>query len=87
MTTKHALARELLAYMDSENAMFLRCRQSIAASGEPLLQAAQASGAVRADARFMDIVRMVGGIANIPNAEPGQVDRILEVALDGLRPR
>ena len=30
---------------------------------------------------------MVGGIATIANAEPGQVDRILAVALDGLRPQ
>ena len=56
-------------------------------AGEPLLAAAQASGEVRDDVQFMDMVRMVGGIATIPNAEPGQVDRILAVALDGLRPR
>lgn len=87
VTTKHALAGELMAYMDGQAPMFLRCRQSIAAAGEPLLTAAQHAGAVRGDARFMDVVRMVGGIANIPNAEPGQVDRILEVALDGLRVR
>ena len=36
---------------------------------------------------FMDVMRMIGGIATIPNAEPGQVDRILAVALDGLRAR
>jgi hypothetical protein len=35
----------------------------------------------------MDVVRMVGGIATMANAEPDQVDRILDVALDGLRSR
>ena len=53
----------------------------------PLLEAAQASGDVRPDVQFMDVVRMVGGIATIPNPEPGQVERILAVALDGLRAR
>ena len=28
---------------------------------------------------------MVGGIAAIRSADPGQIDRILDVALDGLR--
>ena len=58
-----------------------------AAAGEPLLEAAQRAGVVREDVHFMDVVRMVGGIATIPHAEPGQVDRILAVALDGLRRR
>ncbi len=84
-TTKKALAGELMAYMDEGSAMFLQCRHAIKDAGTPLLEAAQRSGDVRPDVRFMDVVRMIGGIATIPNAEPGQVDRILAVALDGLR--
>jgi AcrR family transcriptional regulator len=86
-TTKTALAGELMAYMDEGSEMFLQCRHAIKAAGTPLLEAAQRSGDVRADVRFMDVVRMIGGIATIPNAEPGQVDRILAVAFDGLRAR
>jgi AcrR family transcriptional regulator len=86
-TTKTALAGELMAYMEEGSEVFLHCRHAIKASGAPLLEAAQRSGDVRPDVRFMDMVRMVGGIATIHNAEPGQVDRILEVALDGLRAR
>lgn len=86
-TTKKALAAELMAYMDGDDAVFKHCRQAIRTAGEPLLEAARSAEAVRPDLEFMDVVRMVGGIATIPNAEPGQVDRILEVALDGLRPR
>jgi AcrR family transcriptional regulator len=85
--TKKALAGELMAYMDEGSEMFLQCRHAIKAAGEPLLEAAQRSGDVRPDVRFMDVVRMIGGIATIPNAEPGQVDRIIAVALDGLRAR
>jgi len=86
-TTKKALAAELMAYMDHDALVFAHCRGQIVAAGTPLLEAAQRAGAVRPDAVFIDVVRMVGGIATIPNAEPGQVDRILDVALDGLRPR
>ena len=86
-TTKKALASELMAYMDEGSEVFLQCRHAIKAAGTPLLEAAQRSGDVRTDVRFMDVVRMVGGIATMANAEPGQVDRILVVALDGLRAR
>jgi AcrR family transcriptional regulator len=86
-TTKKALAAELMAYMDHDAKVFAHCRQEIIAAGTPLLEAAQRAGEVRPDAVFIDVARMVGGIATIPNAEPGQVDRILAVALDGLRPR
>jgi AcrR family transcriptional regulator len=83
-TTKKALAGELMAYMDEGSEVFLHCRHAIKAAGAPLLETAQRSGDVRPDVRFMDVVRMVGGIATMPNTEPGQVDRILAVALDGL---
>ena len=86
-TTKKALASELMAYLDGDAIVFAHCRGAIKEAGTPLLEAAQRAGAVRSDADFMDVLRMVGGIATIPNAEPGQVDRILAVALDGLRPR
>lgn len=86
-TTKKALGAELMAYLDGEAPVFLQCRQSIVAAGAPLLERARSAGAVREDVELMDVMRMVGGIATIANAEPGQVDRILAVALDGLRPQ
>jgi len=85
--TKKALMAELMAYFDGDAPVFTHCRQAIGDAGAPLLAAAQRAGVVREDIVFMDMVRMVGGIATIPNAEPGQVDRILAVALDGLRRR
>jgi hypothetical protein len=33
------------------------------------------------------VVRMVGAIALVPTADPGQKERMLELALDGLRYR
>ena len=86
-TTKKALAGELMSYFEGDASVFMQCRDSILTAATPLFQAAQRAGAVRPDVEVADVVRMVGGIATIPNAEPGQVDRILAVALDGLRPR
>ena len=86
-TTKKALVGELMAYVDSEAPVFTQCKAEIKDAARPLFEAAKEAGAIRADADMMDVIRMVGGIAAIPNPEPGQVDRILALALDGLRPR
>jgi AcrR family transcriptional regulator len=83
--TKRALAEELLAYIDMDAEVFKQSRAAISGAGEPLLARAQAAGVVRPDADFNDISRMVGGIAAIRAADPEQIDRILELALDGLR--
>ncbi|RKN18758.1 TetR/AcrR family transcriptional regulator [Micromonospora musae] len=79
--TKRAL-REELAY-DSE--VFRRCRTEIYAAGEPLLSRAQQAGAVRPDTSFDDVVRLISGIVAFQFPEPGQRDRVLAIALDGLR--
>ena len=63
--TKRALAEELLAYLDRDAEVFRSCRAAFYAAGEPLLERAQAAGAARADANFIDIARLLGGIASI----------------------
>jgi len=83
--TKHALAAELAASVGAETTVFQLCKGAIFAAGEPLLQRAQDAGVVRLDTSFTDIARMVFGIAAIPASEPEQIERILDVALDGLR--
>ncbi len=50
-----------------------------------MLERAQAAGEVRADVSLTDVIHLVAGIAKIPAPEPGQLERILDVALDGLR--
>jgi hypothetical protein len=52
-----------------------------------LLRRAQEAGVVRPDTNFTDVGRMVAGIAGIRTADSGQIERILDVALDGLRYR
>jgi AcrR family transcriptional regulator len=85
--TKRALAEELMAYIDQEADVFRSCRTAITDAGEGLLKRAQEAGAVRPDVTFADVGRMVGGIAVIRAADPEQIERILDVALDGLRYR
>jgi AcrR family transcriptional regulator len=84
---KRALSDELLATMGTDSDVFRKCHAAIWQAGEPLLRRAQEDGAVRADTDFTDVVRLVSGISMIKSANPEQLDRILLMALDGLRYR
>ena len=85
--TKRALAHELLNYLGQDAPLFQDCRASLFAAGEPLLKRAQDAGVVRPDVEFSEVMQMVFGIAKIPASDPGQIDHILRIALDGLRYR
>jgi AcrR family transcriptional regulator len=85
--TKRALADEMLNTIDAEAPVFVACRSAITTAGDMLLQRAQEAGEARKDTNFSDVGRMVSGIASIRTADPGQIDRILDMALDGLRVR
>ncbi|MET7708255.1 helix-turn-helix domain-containing protein [Micromonospora sp. NPDC005413] len=81
VATKRALAEQLLH--DSE--IFQSCRTEIYAAGQPLMERAQAAGAVRDDIGFDDVVRLISGLTMAQFPSPEQRDRVLGVALDGLR--
>jgi AcrR family transcriptional regulator len=85
--TKRALATELLNYMDQNAPLFQTCRGSLFAAGEPLLKRAQDAGEVRRDIEFPEVLQMVMGITKIPAIEPEQAERLIGIALDGLRYR
>jgi len=85
LSTKRALAQELLAYLDPDAEFFAGCRAAFYAAGEPLLQRAQEARVVRGDTSFSEVIQMVSGIAKIATDDPGQIERILDIALDGLR--
>jgi AcrR family transcriptional regulator len=86
MTTKQALAEELFA-TNRDAEVFQGCRVALYGAGEPLLRRAQEAGAVRRDISIDEVLPMVGGIAKIQTTDAAAVDRILSVALDGLRYR
>ena len=85
--TKRALAEEMLATLDREAEVFAACRSAVMDAGDRLLRRAQDAGAARADANFMDVGKMIYGIAALPGTDAEQIERILDIALDGLRPR
>jgi AcrR family transcriptional regulator len=84
--TKRALAQEMLGTIGSDAEVFRTCRTAISTAGDALLGRAQAAGEARADASFIDIARLLGGIASI-DSDPAQIDRILDIVIDGLRTR
>jgi AcrR family transcriptional regulator len=82
--TKRAL-NEALMETDPNSSVLVTCRTAITGAGTALVERAQRAGVVRNDTSFMDVVRMVGAIAMVPTEDPEQKERLLELALDGLR--
>ncbi|MEV2194743.1 helix-turn-helix domain-containing protein [Streptomyces phaeochromogenes] len=81
MVTKRAV-REAL---NDESEIFTACRESMYAAGGPLFERAQRAGAARTDMDFVDLLRMVAGITATSFDDDAQRDRVLAVALDGVR--
>ena len=78
LATKQALAARAARLRRPRRARSSQsCRAALYAAGEPLLERAQEAGVVRADTDFAEVIQMVGGIAKIPTAEPGQIEHIL----------
>lgn len=81
MVTKRAV-REAL---NDESEIFAACRDSMYAAGGPLFERAQRAGEVREDMQFADLLRMVAGITATTFDDDTQRDRVLSIALDGVR--
>jgi len=84
--TKKALNEALLEAAPDSNVL-LACRTALVGAGTSLVERAQAAGVVRADTSFQDVGRMVAGIAMVPTTDSEQKERLLGLALDGLRYR
>ncbi|MBB5786448.1 TetR/AcrR family transcriptional regulator [Jiangella mangrovi] len=81
--TKRAIAEAL----NHQSTVFASGWKLVNAAGEPLLRRAQESGDARPDASFDDVIRLVGGVTMYPFADPAQLERVLTMALDGVRVR
>ncbi len=79
--TKRALAEAV--NFDSE--LFQNGRASVHAVGEQLLSRAQQAGTARPEVTFDDVLRLIAGITMIEFVQPGQRERVLGMALDGIR--
>ncbi|MGW2525167.1 TetR/AcrR family transcriptional regulator [Streptomyces sp. NPDC001617] len=83
MVTKRAV-REAL---DGESEIFDACRDSLYAAGGPLLERAQEAGEARKDMDIGDLLRLVSGVTGTTFVDDAQRDRVLAIALDGVRAR
>lgn len=72
--------------IDRDSPMFHAGRDAMFAAGEPLLRRAQDAGAVRDDVSLSDVLRMIIGITRAAFDDDAQFERVLGMALDGLRP-
>ncbi|PRY16890.1 TetR/AcrR family transcriptional regulator [Kineococcus rhizosphaerae] len=87
LATKRSLAEELRSAFGAGNPVFASCRTAITEAGDPLLRAAQSAGDARADVGIDDVVRLVSSISTGSYSTPDQLDRVLGMAIDGLRAR
>jgi AcrR family transcriptional regulator len=80
-TTKRAIYEAMNRY----SSMFRSCREVLYGAGEPLLERAQAAGRARQDVSFQDVLHLVNGISGATYTDDEQRERVLRMALDGVR--
>ena len=78
--------KALIDALNRDSPAIQACRTSLFTAGQPLLARAQTAGVVRADVSIDDVVRLVTSIAGAGFPSPEQRNKVLSVALDGLRP-
>ncbi|MET7485464.1 helix-turn-helix domain-containing protein [Streptomyces sp. NPDC005538] len=81
MVTKQAVRQAL----DNDSEIFGTCRDSMYSAGGPLFERAQKAGVARTDMDFGDLLRMVAGVTGTTFMDDAQRDRVLAIALDGVR--
>jgi len=77
--------KALIEGLNRESDTLRQCRVVMYAAGEPVLKRAQAAGAIRSDADIQDVLFMVSGIAGVAFTDDAQRERVLQLALDGLK--
>ena len=83
VVTKQAV----LDAIGKDTELFRACKHALFGAADPLFRAGQEAGEIRGDASFDDVLRMVAGVIATPYADAAQRDRVLGLALDGIRPR
>jgi AcrR family transcriptional regulator len=79
--TKRALAEAV----NFQTEFFRSGRESVMEVGEKLLLRAQEAGTARAEVTFDDVLRLIYGLTMVEFVQPGQRQRVLGMALDGIR--
>lgn len=82
--SKRLIISELLEHADPSDPVFSRNRARVLDAGEQLVQAAQRAGELRADVTLEQILDLIVAISR-SQREPGYLEPMFQVALDGLR--
>jgi len=77
----------LLQALNKDSEVFRACKGAMHASALPIFERAQEAGEVRKDVRLDDVLRMISGMVASTYADDEQRERVLGIALDGLRAR
>jgi AcrR family transcriptional regulator len=80
---KHALVDGL----NRDSPLFINSKGALFEAGAPLLLRAQESGDARADIEIADVMYLISGVLSATYSTDEQRERVLSVALDGLRAR
>ncbi|MBA5219810.1 TetR/AcrR family transcriptional regulator [Streptomyces griseoaurantiacus] len=87
--TKHGMTDTLLAMIDAGEISLAHSRQELLSAITAILDAGAAAGDIRADARADDLSAAILGMLAVAakSGEPGQAGRLLDMLMDGVRPR
>jgi AcrR family transcriptional regulator len=84
---KRGLGVAIKAMLGQDSEILNWCRDTMRGALGRLLAAAQAEGSVRADVEPAVLLRLLHGIVVAGESDPSQLDAMLGVVLDGLRPQ
>jgi AcrR family transcriptional regulator len=82
-----ATKRAIWESLNRETASFKSAREAMYDAGRPLFERAQAAGEARKDVSFDDVLRMVSGLTAAGYVDDAQRERVLSIALTGVRNR
>lgn len=86
---RHAAANRGLAaslLRGADPSLGRTCHAMITAAGDGLLAAARRAGEVRSDVAVVDLLKLANAVALAAEGEPAEADRLLTLALTGIRP-
>lgn len=88
MAARKDLASALVDSLGKQSEVFVECHRLMHETGDELVSAAKAAGAVRQDLEARDLLWMANGVAQSAEGEDGaaRTARLLAVLLAGLRP-
>jgi AcrR family transcriptional regulator len=87
MRLHRGLGTALKSALDRTSETFTWCQATIRAAASALVEAAQAAGNIRTDVTGLEVLRLTHGIAMASEYAPEGADRLLQITIDGLRPR